>query len=147
MSKNLLEAFNVGESRIEAVKVDYDAFKDKDLLEEFRVKILEDLSEKGIYDQVISKDLIFYEIDQVSYGYDLGLNERNYLFNLIDSEVNGYGPLTELLNDDNISEIMVNSPSDIYIEIDGVLRKDESVSFINDRGAKKIYGIGAKDVL
>jgi pilus assembly protein CpaF len=27
---------------------------------------------------------------------------------------------------------MVNSPSDIYIEIDGVLRKDESVSFIND---------------
>lgn len=132
MSKNLLEAFNVKESKIESVKVDYDAFKDKDLLDNFRVKILEDLSEKGIYDQVISRDLIFYEIDQVSYGYDLGLNERNYLFNLIDSEVNGFGPLTELLNDDNISEIMVNSPSEIYIEIDGILRKDDSVSFIND---------------
>lgn len=131
MSKNLLEAFNVKESKMDTVKVDYDTFKDKELLDTFRIRILEDLSDKGISDH-ISKDLIFYEIDQVSYGYDLGLNERNYLFNLIDSEVNGYGPLTELLNDDNISEIMVNSPSDIYIEIDGVLRKDESVSFIND---------------
>ena len=38
MSKNLLEAFNVKESKIESVKVDYDAFKDKDLLDNFRVK-------------------------------------------------------------------------------------------------------------
>ncbi|HOZ89248.1 MAG TPA: CpaF family protein, partial [Bacilli bacterium] len=41
-------------------------------------------------------------------------------------------PITELLGDKNISEIMVNGPSEIYIEIDGQLIKDESVSFIND---------------
>ena len=55
-----------------------------------------------------------------------------YLYNLIDGEVNGYGPLTELLLADNITEIMVNSPKETYIEIDGVLRKDNSISFIND---------------
>ena len=54
------------------------------------------------------------------------------IYNLIENEINGYGPLTELLKDENITEIMVNSPSEIYIEIDGTLIKDESISFIND---------------
>ena len=132
MSKNLLEAFNVTESNIEFETVDYNAFGDKKLLDELRIRVLEDLSDKGFGDQIISSELINAEIDDVTYGYDLAYGERNYLFNLIDGEVNGFGPLTELLRDDNISEIMVNSPSEIYIEIDGVLRKDESVSFIND---------------
>ena len=58
--------------------------------------------------------------------------ERNHLYNLIENEINGYGPLTELLEDKNITEIMVNSPHEIYIEIDGNLIKDESISFINN---------------
>ena len=44
----------------------------------------------------------------------------------------GYGPLTELLEDKNITEIMVNSPKEIYIEIDGQIIKDDSVSFIDE---------------
>ena len=82
--------------------------------------------------ETISKDLINSEIDEITYGYNLSRLERNYLFNLIDGEVNGYGPITELLEDENITEIMVNSASEIFIEIDGKVQKDESVSFIND---------------
>jgi acetylornithine deacetylase/succinyl-diaminopimelate desuccinylase-like protein len=52
---------------------------------------------------------------------------------MIKDEVNGMGPITELLSDKNITEIMVNGPHDIYVEIDGNLVKDESVSFINDQ--------------
>lgn len=107
-------------------------FKDKNLLDDFRIKILEDLSDKGFVNENISKELINSEIDEITYGYDLSNSERSYLFNLIDGEVNGYGPITELLNDDNVTEIMVNSPRDIFIEIDGSIKKDESVSFIND---------------
>ena len=51
---------------------------------------------------------------------------------MIQNEINGYGPITELLSDNSVTEIMVNGPSEIYIEIDGQLIKDESVSFIND---------------
>ena len=65
-------------------------------------------------------------------GYDLSNLERNHIFNLIENEINGYGPITELLDDKNITEIMVNAPDQIYIEIDGKVVKDESVSFIND---------------
>ena len=130
-NKELLKAFNI-KSHINPVVKDYNAFKDKDLLDKFRSDILEDLSDKGFIDEVISKDLINSEIDEITYGYNLSREERNYLFNLIDGEVNGYGPITELFEDDNITEIMVNSANEIFIEIDGKVQKDESVSFIND---------------
>ena len=57
---------------------------------------------------------------------------------MIDNEINGYGPLNELLNDDNISEIMVNSPNEVYVEIDGKIIRDETVSFINDEHILRI---------
>lgn len=44
-----------------------------------------------------------------------------------------YGPITEMLDDDRITEIMVNGPNSIYVEIDGKIVKDDSVSFINDK--------------
>lgn len=131
-NKGLLDAFNVKRKNSFGEVKDYETFSDKDLAEQFRLSILEGLSDKGFKDNNISHDLINSEIDDVTLGYDLSIPERNYLFNLIDGEVNGYGPLTELLSDENISEIMVNSPHDIYIEIDGTLKKDDSVSFIND---------------
>jgi pilus assembly protein CpaF len=58
--------------------------------------------------------------------------ERGHIYNLIENEIHGYGPLTELLDDKNITEIMVNGPDKIYIEIDGKVIQDDSVSFIND---------------
>ena len=45
----------------------------------------------------------------------------------------GYGPITPLLEDNAITEIMVNAPNEVYVEIDGKISKDESVSFINDK--------------
>ena len=65
-------------------------------------------------------------------GYDLTNLERGHIFNLIENEINGFGPITELLDDPNITEIMVNSPSEIYIELDGKVIKDDTVSFINN---------------
>lgn len=129
----LLEEFNIKRNIQNNVVNDYTAFKDKNLLDDFRLRILEDLSDKGLIEQYVNKDLINSEIDDITYGYDLSNQERSYLFHLIDGEVNGYGPITELLNDDNITEIMVNSPDEVFVEIDGKIERDMSVSFINDR--------------
>ena len=52
---------------------------------------------------------------------------------MIQNEINGYGPITELLEDNHVTEIMVNGPDDIYVEVDGKLNKEDSVSFINDK--------------
>ena len=40
--------------------------------------------------------------------------------------------LNELLEDPNITEIMVNGPDKVYIEIDGHLYQDTGISFINN---------------
>ena len=129
----LLEEFNIRRDNLDKDVNDYSSFQDKDLLDKFRLEILEDLSDKGLVSDYVNKDLINSEIDDVTYGYDLSNQERSYLFNLIDGEVNGYGPITELLKDDNITEIMVNGPDQVFVEIDGKIVRDYSVSFINER--------------
>lgn len=45
----------------------------------------------------------------------------------------GYGPITELLGDDSVTEIMVNGPDSIYVEVDGKITKEDTISFINDK--------------
>ncbi len=111
---------------------DYDAFPNKGLLEELRNKIIQNLIDHNIAESGTMDDFIKTEIDKTIEGYDLSNVERSYIYNLIDNEISGYGPLTELLDDKQITEIMVNGINEIYIELDGKVVKDESVSFIND---------------
>ncbi len=128
----LLEEFNISINNNILDSNDYDTFEDKELLDRFRVAILEHLSDRGFVGNKVPKEVINEEIDKVTRSYDLSNGERISLFNLIDGEVNGFGPITYLMKDEAITEIMVNSPSDIYIEVDGILRKEESISFVND---------------
>jgi pilus assembly protein CpaF len=111
---------------------DYEVFKDKDLLDKLRNRIIESLINNKVPSNRNLEQYINDEIDIVLKGYDLTNLERAHIYNLIDNEINGYGPITELLNDASITEIMVNGINDIYVEIDGKVIKDESVSFIND---------------
>ena len=130
---SLLDAFEVKSIKNDVAPLnDYDVFKDKVLLDELRTKIIEKLIDSEVPQDSSLNEFINNVIDKAIEGYDLTNLERSHIYTLIDNEINGYGPLTELLKDKNITEIMVNGPDEIYIEIDGRLIKDESVSFIND---------------
>ena len=132
--KSLVQAFDVKPSTIKANNIsDYEVFSDKEMLDSLRSKIIQNLIDENIPEDKLLSQYINDEIDRVTVGYDLDYLQRSYIFNLIQNEINGYGPITEMLDDDRITEIMVNGPSDIYVEIDGKIIKDESVSFINDR--------------
>jgi len=111
---------------------DYNEFKNKELLDKLRNKIIQNLIDNRLLSSSSMVDYVKKQIDLVIKDYDLSSGERNYIYNLIDNEINGYGPLTELLRDKDITEIMVNAPDEIYVEIDGKVVKDESISFIND---------------
>ena len=133
MSKKLVEAFDVKPKNVTVQNIaDYDIFPDKALLDSLRSKIIQDLIDNNIPDDVVLEKYINDEINDNLVGYDLDYLERNHIFNLIQNEVNGYGPITDLLKDNAITEIMVNGTNDIYVEIDGKLIKDETVSFINE---------------
>lgn len=131
--KSLVEYFEYKQKDFDNKELkDYDVFKNKRLLDELRSKIIQNIIDNKIpTDKLLSK-YINNEIDASIQGYDLNTLERRHIFNLIENEIHGYGPITELLEDKNVTEIMVNGIDQIYIEIDGRIIKDESVSFIND---------------
>lgn len=111
---------------------DFEVFPDKAKLDKLRTKIVENLINNKMDPNISLESYINQEIDNTLVDYDLDAKERNHIFNLIQNEINGYGPLTDLLNNENVTEIMVNGTNDIYVEIDGRVIKDDSVSFIND---------------
>ena len=71
----LLDEFNINKSLVKD-KADYDTFKDKDLLDDLRVKILENLSDNDLNNSFISSDLISSLIDEETYNTSLSLEER-----------------------------------------------------------------------
>ena len=132
--KSFLDEFDVEKniSSQDLYKSDYDAFENKVLLDELGNKIIQNLIDNNVLHHGTMDDFIHEQIDKTLEGYDLSNIERSYIYNLIDNEINGYGPITDLLEDPNITEIMVNGKDEIYIEVDGHVIKDDSVSFIND---------------
>ena len=141
----LTDVFEVKEEKVVTKPVaDYDIFKDKELLDNLRNSIISNLIDDKIPNSKMLHEYINDEIDKALLGYDLTTLERSHIFNLIDNEINGFGPINELLKDKNVTEIMVNAPNEIYVEIDGKIVRDESISFINSdhilRTIQKIVG-------
>lgn len=131
--KSFSSEFNINTSKKQEFTSvsDYEIFEDKNLLDLLRNKIIQNIIDNNIPDEMNLNDYINLEIDKSLNGMDLSHFKRNHIFNLIDNEINGLGPITELLKDKNVTEIMVNAPDEIYVEIDGKIVRDESVSFIN----------------
>lgn len=67
---------------------------------------------QGLFEQILSEENIV-----------LSRPERARLFEQIAAEILGLGPLQALLEDDTITEIMVNGPKNIYIERKGKLHR------------------------
>jgi pilus assembly protein CpaF len=64
-------------------------------------------------------------------AFDPMADHKVGLRDVVLNEVVGLGPLEALIADDDVSEIMVNNHSEIFVERDGRLKKSE-ISFSND---------------
>ena len=62
---------------------------------------------------------------------------RVQLLEWITSDIIGYGPLEPLLNDNEITEIMVNGPNDVYVERFGLIEYT-NIKFTNDAHLRRI---------
>jgi pilus assembly protein CpaF len=67
---------------------------------------------QSLFEQILSEENIV-----------LSRPERARLFEQIAAEILGFGPLQTLLEDDTITEIMVNGPKNIYIERKGKIHR------------------------
>lgn len=52
---------------------------------------------------------------------EIGRIDKNSIIKSVQNEITGLGPLEELLNDETVSEIMVNGPNQVYVERKGKL--------------------------
>jgi pilus assembly protein CpaF len=67
-----------------------------------------------------------------SQGITISRADRQRLIQQILDEILGFGPITPLLNDPDVNEIMVNGPSQIYVERKGKLEL-ASITFYDDQ--------------
>lgn len=143
--KTLTEVFEIEKEDFgKRILTDYEVFEDKEMLDNIRNIIIQKIIDDNLPNDKLLNQHISDEVDKILSAYKLSSIEKDHIINLVDNEINGYGPITELLDDDNITEIMVNNANEIYVEIDGRVIKDETVSFINDehilRTIQKIIG-------
>jgi len=81
---------------------------------------------RELFEQVLSEENIV-----------LSRQERHRLFEQIAAEILGLGPLQSLLEEDDITEIMVNGPRNVYIERKGKLHR-VPISFESDEHVMRI---------
>lgn len=131
--KTLTEVFEIEKEEFgRRILTDYEVFEDKEMLDNIRNIIIQKIIDDNIPDDRLLNQHINEEVESILSAYKLSSLEKDHIINLVDNEINGYGPITELLDDDNITEIMVNGINEIYVEIDGKVIKDETISFINN---------------
>jgi pilus assembly protein CpaF len=84
------------------------------------------------------KRLVRREItDRLAQERSLSLVDRDRLIDEIADDTLGHGPLERLLADDSVTEIMVNGPSDVWIERRGRLY-ETTVRFADDAHLRRI---------
>jgi pilus assembly protein CpaF len=80
-----------------------------------------------LYDASLSKKqlhtFVVRELDAVLQDEDIPLDpdERHALVNEVKNDILGYGPIEQFLQDDSVSEVMVNGDSAIFIERAGMI--------------------------
>lgn len=100
----------------------------EEIKKEIHVKLITELSDvifkKDISDEELNSKVsesakkFVYEND-----FPLTHNERLMIISEIVDDIVGYGPIEEFLRDKEITEIMINNPSKIYIEKFGKIKK------------------------
>ena len=134
MKESLSEVFDTNKDiKSERSLQDYEIFEDKILLDEIRELLIKKLIDAEIKNKDELKSFISDSMEKDLKGYDLSDLEKDYVYNLIENEVYGIGPITELLDDPFVTEIMVNGPREVYIESNGKVSLDNTISFINDK--------------
>ncbi|HSR43793.1 MAG TPA: CpaF family protein [Acidimicrobiia bacterium] len=115
----------------------------RELRGKLHFRIVEELG-PTLYDRQMSDaelrlrvmEMLEWAVDQEE-SVPLSSADRSQLLNEIASDVLGYGPIDPLLNDPDVTEVMVNGPHSVYVERDGKLARTD-VRFVDDVHLRRI---------
>ena len=102
-------------------KVDYDVVY-RDVKQRVHSSVIENFNTSGVtsVDPEAMKKFLLEEISNDKYG--VPRVDREPLAQEMYNDILGYGPIQELVDSDDYSEIMVNGPNQIYVEHKGKLK-------------------------
>jgi pilus assembly protein CpaF len=106
---------------------------------ELHTYLLEELKKyQGLRHEEESKKI--EELSQIYFDEDngrLNFEEKQEVIKYVKDELLAYGPITPLLENPQISEIMVNSPTEVYFEKDGKLLRSDT-TFQDDQHVLRV---------
>ncbi len=103
-----------------------------------------------LYDSSMSQEqlstMVAQELDEAIKAESIPLSgdERQRLVTAVKNDILGYGPMEEFLNDESVSEVMVNGDDAIYIERSGQLELTDARFVSNDHLRRVIERIVSK---
>ena len=114
-------AKQVAQTEKQSNKVDYDVVY-RDVKQRVHSSVIENFNTSGVtsVDPEAMKKFLLEEISNDKYGVPRG--DREPLAQEMYNDILGYGPIQELVDSDDYSEIMVNGPNQIYVEHKGKLK-------------------------
>jgi pilus assembly protein CpaF len=116
------------------------------VLDELRQKIHHHLIEELgpiIYDKRLSEDDLRRRVNEqlhmalAAERAPLSAADKAQLIQDVSDDILGYGPIDRLLKDDEVSEVMVNGPDQVYVERNGKLEKS-TATFVDDVHLRRI---------
>lgn len=87
-----------------------------------RKKILETINLTKITDDLLEQQ-VREEVDRYFKGTYVPIENKALLIDQVFSSIRGFGLLDTIINDDTVTEVMINGPNDIFIEKSGKLKK------------------------
>jgi pilus assembly protein CpaF len=110
-----------------------------ELKERTQKKIIDDMDEAGTVNRFSKEERIRFKkvvaetLNSIltEEGKFIGRLDRDRIIEDVTDEITGYGPIDPFLHDDEINEVMVNGPKNVFIETKGKITKT-GVSFRDD---------------
>ncbi|WGE76283.1 CpaF family protein [Actinobacillus equuli] len=103
----------------------------------FRTELLSNLDVEKLDEIQNERNKLIEELTQSLYriananAIYLTPADATYMAGLVADEIDGYGPIRELMEDETVNDILVNGPDNIWIERTGILEKTNR-TFINN---------------
>ncbi|MBN6065608.1 CpaF family protein [Aggregatibacter actinomycetemcomitans] len=105
----------------------------------FRTEVLSNLDIQKIDELQSERNLLVNELVQIvnrvanKSGSYLTSADTLVMAEIVADEIEGYGPLRDLMADDTVNDILVNGPDDIWVERAGILEKTDKAFVSNEQ--------------
>lgn len=94
----------------------------KEWVEKIRSSVLTNADFAGMSDEELDRWIVS-ETERLLADEQLTIGEKAELVDQVYSSIRGFGLLDSILKDDDITEVMINGPKEIFIEKSGRLKK------------------------